>query len=192
MRTAKLLRFAAVVATGVGLSTGVVAANSGSIGTTGPNSRNQIVSRTDWSNRVSNRNDVGVTNNNPQQATSGDATTRHNTTAGSATTGTAHNDSLLRASLTIRNNGAVNNAPSNSGNSSSIRDTGPDSVNRILNKVVSDNSVCNSNEISVTNNNKQNAKSGDARVSGNTTGGSARSGDASNISTAEVTLNITN
>lgn len=189
----KLLRLFAVVVTGLSLTTGIAAASSGSIGTTGPDSRNSVESRSEDKRRVDNNNNIRVKNHNPQEATSGDATADRNTTAGGATTGEAENDSLLRASISLTNSGAMNGA-GNGGQShtGTINNTGPDSHNTIRFNNSSDVRVNNNNNVTVENYNHQQASSGTAVVSRNTTGGSATSGNASNISTNDVTVNVTN
>jgi len=142
---------------------------------------------------VDNNNNIRVKNNNPQEATSGDATADRNTTAGGATSGEATNDSLLRASLSLTNSGAMNGASAGAqSHSGSISNTGPDSHNTIRFNNSSDVRVNNNNNISVENNNSQQASSGSAVVSRNTSGGSATSGSASNISTNDVTVTVTN
>lgn len=192
----KLLRIAAVVATGVSLSTGVVAAQSGSIGTTGPDSTNKIEFRNRNRLSVENRNHIRATNNNPQSASTGYAGVKHNTTGGSATSGNASNDSMLSATVNLDNSGALAGASDCgcAGNDSeaTIENTGPDSYNKVLFQNSSTTTVKNNNNISVTNNNSQSASTGDASVRGNTTGGDATSGDASNVSTTDLSFTVTN
>lgn len=191
----RILRFTAVVVTGASLSTGFVSANSASIDMTGPNSRNRVEFRNSDRRKVENNNNVSVRNSNPQRAYSGDVKVKHNTTGGSANSGEATNDSMLRATLNLDNGSASSGAMSSwSGGSDSgtIDTTGPNSHNTILFNNSSKVKVTNNNNISIENNNDQEAVSGNARVQGNTTGGDATSGDASNISTTEVNLSITN
>jgi hypothetical protein len=74
----------------------------------------------------------------------------------------------------------------------SISNTGPGSTNTIS---ISDQFSCrvtNDNDIDVTNDNQQNAGSGNATTSGNTTGGNAQSGSAANTNVTDVGINITN
>jgi hypothetical protein len=189
----KLIRLAAVSVMALSLSTGVAAANSGSIGTTGPHSYNKVEFRNRSTNKVENNNDVRVKNVNPQYARTGDASVRHNTTGGDATSGDAANDSLLRAAVRLDNSSATDagcGCPSS--NTGAISNTGPKSYNKVVFQDSSYAKVQNNNDVSVKNYNHQTAKSGDAKVSGNTTGGSATSGNASNISTNETTIEITN
>lgn len=74
----------------------------------------------------------------------------------------------------------------------SISNTGPDSNNEVE---ITDNSevdIENDNNVVVENKNPQFAETGDAVVQGNTTGGDARSGDATNVSTTDVCVDINN
>jgi hypothetical protein len=73
------------------------------IDTTGPNSVNRINLSNDVDIDVDNDNDVDVTNVVDQDATSGDATVRRNTSGGSATTGSASNSSSLTTFVSISN-----------------------------------------------------------------------------------------
>lgn len=191
----KLARVAAVSVMAISLTSGVAAAHSGTIGTTGPDSTNKVEFRDDSTRRVENNNDLRVHNNNPQYARTGDASVRHNTTGGDAESGAAENDSLLRASVSLSNAGSSAAALAGGAGGShtgSMTNTGPDSYNKIEFKDTSYVKVQNNNTVKVENNNWQTAKSGDAKVSGNTTGGSATSGNASNISTNETTITVTN
>ena len=74
----------------------------------------------------------------------------------------------------------------------SISNTGPDSNNTCTVNGGTTCSVSNNNTINVSNNNSQTSGSGDADVTGNTTGGSATSGSASNTSSTSVDLGVTN
>jgi len=191
----KLLRLSAASAMALSLSTGVAAANSGSIGYSGPDSTNKVEFRNVERNRVDNNNRVSVKNNNPQSAYTGDARVKHNTTGGDATSGDATNDSLLRATVRLNNSSSSAAAlgSSDGGDNSGVLDhTGPGSYNKVSSSNYVSNKVENDNNVWVQNNNSQHASSGDAKVSGNTTGGNATSGNASNISTNETTVEITN
>jgi hypothetical protein len=196
MKKIKLLRAAAVAVLGLSLGAGVASAAPGdaSITNTGPDSVNTVRFNNDRDVRIRNDNDLSLRNNTPQRAESGDATVRHNTTGGDATTGAASNDSLMRVNATIDNSSTAALSGGNGSGSATgtIDTTGPDSVNRITFNNSSDVNVNNDNDVNITNNNRQTAETGNARVSGNTTGGNATSGDASNISTLDVTLKITN
>lgn len=191
----KLLRLAAASVLGLSLTTGVAAANSGSIDTTGPDSDNEIRVRHNRDVRVDNNNDIDVDNDVDQDARTGDADVRRNTRGGDAESGTAVNDTLLRARFNVNNSSSTNGLGGDNGNSSfraNIENTGPDSDNFVEYDNDVDIDIDNDNDISIDNRVDQNARSGDARVERNTSGGDARSGDASNINTTEVEVDVRN
>jgi hypothetical protein len=74
----------------------------------------------------------------------------------------------------------------------SIDTTGPDSHNVIINKNSDKLRVHNDNDVSLRNTNDQDADSGDAKVSHNTTGGDATSGDASNSNSLDASVDVSN
>lgn len=180
----------------VGLS-GFAGAASGDISNTGPRSRNTVTSETERDVRVRNNNDLRLNNDNSQRANTGDARTSGNTTGGDAETGAAVNTNALDVSATV-NNAASSNAwadvvgGGNGGNSGTIDTTGPRSTNVIKFEDTTKVTVNNDNNISIRNDNHQTATSGDARVTGNTTGGDATTGDARNTNTTSVTLDVSN
>lgn len=191
----KAVRVAAATVTTLGMVggfAGVVGA-SPSISNTGPDSYNKVKSHSSWRQRVTNNNSVGVSNNNPQSATSGDVKVKHNTTGGDAASGAASNTSSFSASVMLTNNtpGTPEGAGSGS-NDGSIDTTGPDSTNVIKNSTSVHSSVTNNNTVSLSNTNSQSATSGSVKVSDNTTGGDATSGDAMNSSTSSFSINIAN
>lgn len=75
---------------------------------------------------------------------------------------------------------------------SSITGTGPDSYNKVKNRVSSYIKVENNNDLSARNTNTQRAWSGDARVTHNTYGGSATSGDTENTNSFHVSATVDN
>lgn len=191
----KIVRIAALSVMALSLTGGVAAAQSGSIGTTGPDSTNVIKHKNRDTRKVRNNNALFVVNYNPQDAQTGRARVNHNTTAGDATSGDATNDSLLRARVDVDNSGSSRAALSGGSagnNTGTINNTGPDSYNKIKFDNKSTVKVTNNNLVGVVNVNEQKAKSGNANVSGNTTGGDATSGNASNVSTNETTITVTN
>lgn len=191
----KVIRTAAFSVMAFSLLTGVAAASTGTIGTTGPDSTNKVSFKSRDYRRVNNNNNVNVNNTNPQTASTGDAQVRHNTTGGNAASGHATNDSLLRANVGVSNASSSSAAMAGLGGGShtgTINNTGPDSYNSVRFSQKSKVKVENNNNVNVNNTVSQTATSGDAKVKGNTTGGSASSGNASNISTTETTINITN
>lgn len=180
----------------VGLA-GFAGATSGDISDTGPDSSNIVKSDTSQRVRVENNNHLGVQNSNTQRATTGDARANHNTSAGDATTGAASNDNSFDAAVTVDNSASSGALMGVGGagtgdNSASINQTGPDSVNKVTFKSTSNVKVENNNDLHVTNTNRQTATSGDARVTDNTEGGSATTGDASNTTSSSITFDVSN
>lgn len=193
----KALRFVAVAVLGLTMTTGVASATTGSIDTTGPNSYNEV--RSDYRKNVDvrNRNNVRLENSNDQFAQSGDATVSYNTTGGDAWTGDAANDNWTEASVSIDNSASSEAALGYGGGGGgwgggSIDFTGPGSDNVIDSRYRVDVNVENTNNVDVSNESVQTAVSGDAKVYGNTRGGDARTGDATNVNTTELMVEITN
>jgi hypothetical protein len=73
-----------------------------------------------------------------------------------------------------------------------ISNTGPDSYNKIEVETSNHVDIDNHNNVTINNNNDQTAITGDAKVSGNTTGGDATSGDAINRNTTSTSVGIDN
>lgn len=192
----KLLRLAAIAVTGLGLTTGVAAASTGSIGNTGPRSDNTVTERRDRDVDVDNNNDVRVDNRNDQNARTGNARVSGNATGGGARSGAADNDYLSDTAVEVDNSastaGAFDDGNGDGDNSGTINTTGPRSDNHIFFNSDVDVDIDNDNDVYVENDVDQRAVSGNARVSGNTTGGGATSGNASNISTTTTTVNVSN
>jgi len=187
------------IITSVGFAVGFAALSSaspGSITNTGPDSNNEITHSTYSKLKVENDTELKVNNDNDQRASSGDATTRHNTTGGGAMTGDAYNENSTSVSATIRNSAPapalLSPASGGGSGSASIHQTGPDSNNEITTHMNSEVYIENDTELHVYNDNDQHAYSGDAVVQDNTTGGSATSGDAMNTNNTTVTLNVSN
>lgn len=192
----QLLRYAfltSVASLTLGAAT-VAGATSGTIDTTGPDSHNDINYSSTSTVSLDNNNNASATNNNPQSTVSGEAEVEHNTTGGNATSGAASNDSSLEVSYSVSNNGmSWGNMGSDSfGDDATIKNTGPDSENTIGFVHTMSVNVSNNNNLTVTNNNSQTAVSGEAEVEGNTTGGNATSGDASNTSNTTIMMDIMN
>ena len=192
----KLSRVIGVAVLALSLGSGAVSAATGSISATGPDSTNQVTVNDEQRSRVNNDNHVRLDNDTYQRASSGRAEVEHNTTGGGASSGDVVNDNLTRATLRLDNTAAATAAVEVSGGlgsvSGSISNTGPDSTNQVTFNSSSSVHVDNDNHISLDNDTHQSAYSGSAEVSGNTTGGSASSGDATNINTSEFTLTIEN
>lgn len=192
----RLLRILAASLTAMTLTTGVVGAQSATISNTGPDSHNDVNIDTHMDREVRNYNDIIVANTNPQHAFSGEAEVEHNTTGGDAISGVASNASTLSVKGTISNTAAGTNAMNTNGltgtMSGSISQTGPDSHNDIDIDTHNSVEIKNHNDITITNLNEQCARSGSAEVKNNTTGGSAKTGDAKNVSTTEAVLTLSN
>ena len=191
---------ASAVATSLGLVVGFAALAGASpvttISGTGPDSINKVKNRVHSYVKVENNNCLSATNFNTQTAWTGDAKVSHNTTGGDAVTGAAMNSNSFNASATVNNSGAGDWASAvnvGGGNATStISNTGPDSYNTVNNDTSVKVHVENNNNLSVSNTNTQSAYSGDAKVYGNTTGGSAMTGDATNTNSTSVSFNVTN
>ena len=144
-----------------------------SINDTGPSSANRIT--TTVSNRLTenNTNNVSVNNSNSQSATTGNATVSGNTNGGSATSGDASNSNSTSATVAASNSGPNFGGSMTvpTGSSGSISDNGPDSSDTILSRITNSATINNTNDVSVSNSNSQFARSGNATVSGNTSGG---------------------
>lgn len=190
------------IVTSVGFVVGFAALSSAapgsSIGTTGPDSDNQIKNTSSQHLKVKNDNDIKVDNNNHQSAYSGEAEVTHNTEGGSATSGGASNENSFTGSATVNNSASTSDLTGVVGNGgggnfeASINKTGPDSINKIENKVTTEVQITNDNYLRVNNINTQTATSGDATVRGNTEAGDATSGDASNMNSSSVTFHVSN
>lgn len=198
MKKLQILRITAATVLGVGFSAGVAsAATTGTItGPTGPDSNNQVVFNGSDTRDVDNRNRVNVQNKNHQDADSGKAEVRHNTTGGNAASGDATNDNWFEADLRVNNSGssaaALNGGGGGAQSGSITGPTGPDSNNQVTFNGSTNVTVDNENCVTVDNDNHQSASTGDAKVEDNTTGGNATSGSATNVNTSKVTLSITN
>lgn len=188
--------------TSVGFVVGFAALSSAapgsSIGTTGPDSDNEIKNTSSQYLKVKNDNVLNVENENHQDAYSGEAEVWHNTEGGDATSGDAMNENSFSGSATIDNSSAtadladVVGAGGSGHFDASIDKTGPHSDNKIENKVTSEVEISNDNYINVENTNHQTATSGDATVHGNTEGGSATTGDATNSNSTSLTFRVSN
>lgn len=189
--------FGAVMASAglvVGLG-GVAGATSASIGTTGPYSYNKINATSYTRGWFANENNVPVHTTNVQSAVTGNANVSFNTSGGSAMTGEAFNQNNTDINATIRNNnasGLTNGWSLPASDEALINMTGPGSHNYVNLSHKNSLSVTNTNNIPVTTVNTQTAVSGSANVSGNTYGGSAITGNATNTNTQSVSINVTN
>ena len=192
----RIIATSAATLTLAGGLAGAAGASSGSITKSGPDSHNEIKDTNSLNMDVNNDNDVNVRNTNPQTSSTGDAKVKHNTTGGDATSGDAANNSSTTATLTVNNSGGDGGMGGwnwgGSGNTATLDQTGPESTNKVTFKNEVDINVRNDNDLKVTNNNSQHASSGDASVSGNTTGGNATSGSASNNNSTSTNVSYVN
>ncbi len=193
----KLLRLFAAVLVSMGVTGGMAAAATGSIENTGQGSDNDIVWESESEVYLDNRTDVEFDVDLDQDADSGDARMSANTTGGDAETGDATNESEIEAALTIDNSGSSSDALTcgcvNGGDhEASIDTTGQSSDNRVHFKNESSVRVDNDTDVDVDVDVDQNASSGDAKVWGNTTGGDASTGSATNTSSVVFSLSVTN
>ncbi len=175
---------------------GFAGASSGTIGTTGPDSNNEVRNQTSTTVRANNENRVNLAAQTQQHAYTGSAVAVHNTTAGGAQTGNAANTSSVTGNVAVSNTQSalttanLTNDPTN--NSGSIDNTGPDSSNKVTFDSHTYVNLNNDNHLDVHNSVSQCANSGDATVQDNTTGGSAVTGDATNDSTTSFTVSVSN
>lgn len=192
----KLLGLFAAVLVSVGLTGGIVAANSGMLGTTGPDSDNSIWFGNESDVDVENDTSVDVDMDVDQDADSGDARVKYNTTGGDAESGDATNEHSLEGEISIDNSGSSSKALgcgcANGDDDASIENTGPNSRNKVVFKNNSRVDVNNDTDVDLNVDVNQNARSGDASVYYNTTGGNATSGNASNSSSSSFSISVTN
>lgn len=201
MKKVEIKKLAGAGVLSVGLvfgMTGFAGATSGTIDTTGPESNNQIRHKSRVEIDVENDNDVELNNRNEQRASSGDARVRYNTTGGSAMAGSVANESMVDAWVEIDNSqavadlGAVVDAGAMGSDSALIENTGPLSNNEVNFENTVEVDVENDNNVNINNSVEQTARSGDASVQYNTTGGNAVSGNVSNTSESVLTVSISN
>lgn len=191
----QILRYSAIAMATAGLAVGVAAASS-SIDTTGPDSTNKVEVSSYNKAELKNKNNLGVNNNNDQDADTGYAKVKGNTTGGDATSGDAENSNDTSTDVSVDNGACGCIADFFGGNGStgggSIENTGPKSYNKIEISSTNKLEVSNYNNVSVNNNNNQNASTGSASVYHNTTGGDATSGSASNHNSTSTSVSISN
>ncbi len=193
----KLLLGAAAALASLTLTGAVAAAQSGdvSVDASGPGAQVKVISKDKVRATVNNTTSATVNNTAYQKATSGDAKVTHSTTGGNATSGKAGNTAALSVSGTINNSSSLGDVSCGCAGMSgavNVDASGPDSKVTVMSKDSTKITVNNTSNLSVNNKVTQTAYSGDASVTGNTTGGNATSGDASNSTTASVSFSVTN
>lgn len=149
-------------------------------------------------------NNIGVRNNNNavlsalarQNALSGNANVSGNTSGGGSGSGGAGNANGTNSAVKVTN-GSGGILPGGGGGSDGSNDVnistqGPDSGVNFTSTINSNTSIVNSNNITTIATTTQNADSGNANVSGNTSGGSAGTGDATNVNGADTNVSVVN
>ena len=161
----------------------------GSIEMTGPDSDNHVYLRADSRTDVRNTNHVNIDNRTRQTAHSGTATVKHNNSGGDAISGHAINDNTMIATSEVGNHTHLNGSNGHDQHGS-IEMTGPDSDNQVDARISSRADVRNYSRVYIDNHTTQNARSGNALVYQNTTGGSAMSGDAANYNFSDILVGV--
>lgn len=193
----KLASILSAVLASLLLSTGMAAANTGTIDTTGPDSTNTVEFANDTDVDLNNDTDVDADVDVDQDAESGKAEVENNTTGEDAVSGDSENTADVEADLSIDNSSSSSAALQGGGcgcgdDEGTIDMTGPDSTNEITFNNTSNVNVDNDTDVDFDVDVDQDADSGDAEVSHNTTGGGAMSGNVSNTSSTVFTLSVTN
>ena len=189
----QLIRAAATTVLGLSLTTGMAAAQTGSINQTGASSSNHINHNVNTSQTARNHTNASATNNNDQEAYSGSVTSNENTSGGDAYSGYVSNDNTTRtmAHVTMSASAPVHTSSDNGG-SASISNTGFNSNNTVNSNTTNTSSVTNDTNLNVSNNSSQESSSGNVNSSRNTTRGNAASGDVSNSSSTYTEFSISN
>lgn len=185
---------AAVTILGLGVP-GIVGAASNIGGTTGPNSTNIVKTKSSNSWNTDVHNNVGATLSTTQNAASGKASAKDNTSTGDVSTGDASNAKHVDATIAVDNSGSTPAADMSTGSDlggTISGTTGPDSVNKIEESSKNTVKVKTTNTVTFTDVVSQTAKTGNASVTHNTTGGDASTGNAANTSTTTLDLSVTN
>jgi len=162
-----------------------------SIGQTGPNSSNTINNNQDNNTNITSVDNRSIANNTNLSAASGNATVAGNTTGGDATTGAAKtelnifnltgreiigtNGLLVFSNVLGSWSGFIFDAPTGT---NSVLGTGPGSTNTVNANTSNNLDIDSTSNTAIENNVTASARSGDASVTGNTTGGNASTGDA--------------
>ena len=192
----KLLLGVASVVASVSLVGGVAAAQTGSVDVdaSGPGANVKVDSHDHASVHVANKTKAHVYNDVYQKADSGNARVSHNTTGGDATSGNAANSSALSVSASVDNSGSSLGDMLGGGGMGDVTvdASGPSAKVKVDSHNSAHVSVYNSVDLKVSNDVTQKASTGNASVTGNTTGGDATSGSASNTSSGSVSLTVTN
>lgn len=150
---------------------------------------------------------ANYTQHNPKDGCDHGSNGSNGSSGGSAVTGDASNYNSTHISAAVNNSAPATGSGSSTYGSSmgmsggsgggtssnnTISNTGPKSYNAIYATWKSSYKVVNDTDVSVNNSNYQTAKSGDATVSGNTSGGSAETGDATNYNATSISVVVKN
>jgi hypothetical protein len=162
------------------------------IDTTGPNSTNTVSQNGNTTTNVTAVDNKSITNNTDLAAASGQANVSGNTNAGDATSGSADTkiniynltgrqiigDNAILVFVNVKGHwtGLILNAPAGQ---NTVLGTGPNSSNTINGTTNNNTNVNATANSSIVNNVTGTAQSGDASVTDNTNGGSAKTGNAS-------------
>lgn len=76
---------------------------TGTISTTGPQSRNNVTTNNTAKMTLTNKNNISISTSNPQTSTSGSSTLNENTNSGSATSGNSSNTSSTNLDIKVQN-----------------------------------------------------------------------------------------
>lgn len=182
------------------LCSGSEAADAAAIVNTGPKSTNIIVDGCGCGGyQQTNSNDIGLNVGTGQHADTGDAKVLKNTEGGDATSGDATNNNNTQVDIVIENGGYSGGGCDEcggDGDTATIDTTGPLSHNVInlggCGCGGGGVSIDNSNNIMLNIGTHQSANTGDASVFGNTTGGSANSGSATNTNATGIGIGVSN
>ncbi len=179
----------------VGLS-GFAGATTANVTNSGNHAGNTITAQSTKVTTVANNNNVGVTNLNGQAGLSGDAQVKGNNSGGSATTGAVSSSSSSNTSVSVSNSAsstaALAGAAPVASHSVSINNSGNNSGNTVTLQDTTQTTVQNTNNVGVANVNIQLGASGNAKVTGNNSGGSATSGAVMNTSSTTTSVSISN
>jgi nucleoporin NUP1 len=196
----KIAKTAGAVVTSLGLVVGMSAfagATSGNFTNSGDDNTNTATTTTTTHTTLHNNNNAGVFNLNAQGAESGKAVVHGNSSDGSATTGDASNASNTSTSITVSNTNSNSAALMGSAvvapdTSATVMNSGDHNLNTVSTTTTTTTNVTNNNNVGVVNLNLQGASSGNAIVHGNSSTGSATTGDVSNTSSTSTSINVSN
>lgn len=187
--------FAAAV---VAVPTTVGAATTVTVDTTGPKSLNKVivgaVNGAALKVKIKNNTNANLAVTTAQGSQTGNAKVKYNTDAGSAETGAAGNTNDLIGDLVVTNTNDPATCGCGTGDVTvTVEDTGFLSKNIVKVKPTTTKvKVANNTNVNATNQTVQEAASGNAKVTGNTNGGDATTGDATNDNVTDLVVDVAN